>query len=312
MVYVDDAPDIENQMDDDEILEYDEEEDLEKGTYEEEPDPTFYSPRPEYATNTEKLDDSERKPIDDRGIGFLNNKSIDAQVNRGNVGKLTADQLEERCELHARRISLGHPTVKAIVNHWHNKYGISMVRESEFEWCRNNRERIEQKRMDMESDGRIKVHKSSNAKLSVTISVACEKNCNIIDRTKIRIDRMLNDKFLDADLYSQVGLTAEQYHALDGKSKSEKRDDIEFIIKIQRAKYDQLKLVSELNIKHSTMMSELIKQAKGLMDGDMTFKPDIKRALIKSNLRDLKKNILDNEMNFDPLKPVNDDQRIKD
>ena len=76
------------------------------------------------------------------GNGKYSNSSIEQEVNRGNYGKFTIEQIEERYELHARRWNNGVPTLDQIVDHWKNKYGIEITKQSEKEWALRDKNKV--------------------------------------------------------------------------------------------------------------------------------------------------------------------------
>lgn len=113
----------------------------------------------------------------DRGNTFGNHSGPAGTYNAGNRGKLTEAQTEERLRFHAVSLTTGSPTIKAIVQYWIEKYGISISLQTEKEFRKHNKDRIEKKRMEMIEAGEIAIPVISeqvlnNSMLELTLSTS--------------------------------------------------------------------------------------------------------------------------------------------
>lgn len=97
---------------------------------------------------------------------FNNHSGPGGDLNRGNRGKFSERQMEERLKVHAVAIATGAPTYAQIVQHWHEKFGIEISLQSEKEWRNSNKDRIEKKKHEMIETGEIAIPVVSEEVLS--------------------------------------------------------------------------------------------------------------------------------------------------
>lgn len=175
------------------------------------------------------MDPTKNLKVDKRGC--YSNRIIDESVNRGVKSKLTAEQLEERVELHARRQIYGNPTNKQIALHWETKYDIIMHEQSEKEWALNNKEWIEIKKEEMLKKGIISYPEVSSEGLINTLAVGAKSNAEVIKKLKNIIINELAD-----------------FNKLEEKDKANKSVLVNRLATIQKT--------------HSVQLIEMVKVAK--------------------------------------------------
>jgi len=151
---------------------------------------------------------SEFEPEQDPVNKFKNRSGPAGEFNTGNKGKFTESQIEERLKLHAIALSTGSPTVRVIAQHWKEKFGIDITIQSEKEWRKHNRDRIEKKRMELIETGEISIPVISEevlnnsmlelslatSKLSSSIRNKAQKIVNSLDLDELGEDQEKDKK----------------------------------------------------------------------------------------------------------------------
>lgn len=102
----------------------------------------------------------------------FNNHSGPGDYLGGNRSKFTESQLADRTKLHAVAIATGYPTVAQIVQTWKDKYGIDITIQSEKEWRKSNRNKIEKKKQELIESREIDIPVVSDRALSDNLMTA--------------------------------------------------------------------------------------------------------------------------------------------
>lgn len=131
--------------------------------------------------------------IDTRGQ--YTNRITDEDPNSGTRGKLNSEQIQERIELHAKRLINGSPTVQQICNIWWEKYGITMHHQTEKEWAlrENNKKAIQCEVERLLSSGEEQVASINDHALVATLAVGAKENATIVKLTTQAIKTLLNE-----------------------------------------------------------------------------------------------------------------------
>ncbi len=253
----------------------------------------------------------EERPIVTDSRGKFTTKSADTFANNGR-GKLNEDQLEERAILHGKNQVTGIPSVQEIVNHWLKKYGVTMTIQSEYEWVRNNSERIDRAVAKMSEEGSIGVVAVSNQTIANKLAVASRNILDTISLNKKSQEHISGSIRDFKDPYKQIGCrNKEEYWASEGDDRKKYDKRLDHIIKLHKVNVDTLRTVSANTSEQGKLLVDMLKvvaeinKSGQVMDANIEkmMREEIKKmGLIQQKKKDLKKE--------NPLEPVSDEERI--
>jgi hypothetical protein len=174
------------------------------------------------------------------GRGKWSNRSLDDRPNTGSTGKLTAEQIEERLNLHARRLANGVPTISAIVSHWKNKYGIYMHQQSEKDWAIKHKNSIMQRQEELITKGEIQIIGVSDKSLVAALADGARSEASMLRIFEGKMKKLANNINTIVDTWDILGIKKEDYlntvnerrEMLDKKAELEiksKKDNLEFL-----------------------------------------------------------------------------------
>lgn len=135
------------------------------------------------------------------------------EVNRGNNGKLNADQTIERTRLHALRMAYGQPTLKGVTDVIYEKFGIRIHFTSEKEWSRRNEKSILDMMNRMVDAGEIKLPLTDTSHIT-TLSVSGVETARNIRIVEDHFRAVFKAIDLDFDPYKKLGKTEEEVDAM--------------------------------------------------------------------------------------------------
>ena len=123
---------------------------------------------------------------------FNNTSGPNLENNYGNKGKFTPEQTKERLKVHAIAISTGFPTYEQIVSGWKERFGIEITIQSEKEWRKSNRVKIEKRKQELIESGDIDVPIISDKVLADNLNVLVTENCRVNDLIRKKVTKLLN------------------------------------------------------------------------------------------------------------------------
>lgn len=154
---------------------------------------------------------------------FNNTSGPNLDNNYGNKGKFTTEQLKERLKVHAIAITTGFPTYPQIVAQWKERFNIDIAVQSEKEWRKSNRLKIEKMRQSLIESGDIEVPIVSIKVLADNLNVLIYDNCKIAKQIREKASRVL--KKIDEE-------------KLDGKEAGEENKNLKMKIQVFSALMD--------------------------------------------------------------------------
>ena len=211
----------------------------------------------------------------------------DTEPNHGGKGKLNADQLQERIQLHAKRLALGFPTVEVIAEHWGKKYGITMHFQSEAEWARTHNADILLAQEGMIESGEIALPKISDHLLTNTLADGARNNALILKQVKDKTREIMKSIDGCMDVYKIIGITREQYLAAEDDERVvwDKKASLELSAK--KTGMDILKNLSKVGKDSADSLTEMIKLAH-----DINKSSHLKAAMITREAKILNEKML--------------------
>ena len=117
-------------------------------------------------------------------------------LNPGGRGKFNEAQTEERLRVHAIAIATGSPSMKQIVERWH-EIGIDITLQSEKEWRQSNRVRIEKRKSDLIESGDLQIPIVSEEVLSDSMMTMTLESSRLSRQLRTKALKLLNDLSLD-------------------------------------------------------------------------------------------------------------------
>jgi hypothetical protein len=124
---------------------------------------------------------------------FNNTSGPNLENNYGCKGKFTPDQQKERLKLHAVAIATGYPTYEQIVAQWKERFQIEITVQSEKEWRKSNRNKIEKKKQELIEAGEIEVPIVSDKVLADSLNVLMIDNCKLANQVRRKATTLLKD-----------------------------------------------------------------------------------------------------------------------
>lgn len=190
--------------------------------------------------------------VDKRGI--YHNRSDDSDWNRGNNGKLSGDQLNERAYLHAKRLCFGKPTIQEISEHWNTKYGITMHYNSEKEWAWRNEEAIEAALNEMIESGEVKDPGINETSFVTTINRSGKDTAKVIGQIEKHLTAVLKSVNLDADYLVMAGIDPLAYDVANDKERA-----------AYDAKIKRERMKNEFRLEVAAQFSKMLKDHKSVL-----------------------------------------------
>jgi len=181
-------------------------------------------------------DSTERTVHDFRGVQAAN-RSTTGHVNRGQTGKLNADQINERYKMHAQRIELGFPNIKNIIDHWINKHGVIMSYDAEKEWAKTNRFKILQERDRMIEIGELKVFDLGEKDVTNLSTRMLFEASKVLDNITIKSKAIAKNIKWDFDPLKEIGLTLDEYVDLEPKERVKVDVKIQYLQNMNQTRY---------------------------------------------------------------------------
>jgi hypothetical protein len=124
---------------------------------------------------------------------FNNTSGPNLENNYGNKGKFSPDQQKERLKVHAIAIATGFPTYQQIIAQWKERFGIEIAEQSEKEWRKSNRNKIEKKKQELIESGDIDVPIVSDKVLADNLNVLMIDNCKLANQVRQKASKVLKD-----------------------------------------------------------------------------------------------------------------------
>lgn len=122
---------------------------------------------------------------------FNNTSGPNLDYNYGVKGKFTPDQSRERLKVHAIAIATGFPNYEQIVSQWKQRFGIDITVQSEKEWRKSNRNKIEKKKQELIESGDIDVPIVSDKVLADNLNVLLIENCRMAKEIRVKASKVL-------------------------------------------------------------------------------------------------------------------------
>jgi hypothetical protein len=133
---------------------------------------------------------------------FNNTSGPNLENNYGNKGKFTPEQAKERLKLHAMAVATGYPTHQQIVDQWKDRFGIEISVQSEKEWRKSNKNRIEVEKQRLIEIGEIEVPVISDKVLADNMNVLVTENCRLNTLVRQKITKLIRD--IDTDKLDEM------------------------------------------------------------------------------------------------------------
>lgn len=124
---------------------------------------------------------------------FNNTSGPNLENNYGNKGKFSPDQQKERLKVHAIAIATGFPTYQQIIAQWKERFSIEITEQSEKEWRKSNRIKIEKKKQELIESGDIDVPIVSDKVLADNLNVLMIDNCKLANQVRQKASKVLKD-----------------------------------------------------------------------------------------------------------------------
>jgi len=194
------------------------------------------------------------------------NRITDEEPNSGSRGKLNAEQLEERIELHAKRKIFQSPTFEEIALHW-RKYDITMHPQTEKTWSYTpaNQAKIERRVDELFASGEVQSASINDAALVNTLALGAKEQALTLKDNGSIIRRYLKD--FDKD--NLVNGTAVPKSLSEKKAISALLRDLSQVSKIHGENLtDMVKLATTVNRSGNLKDEEIRRHAKMIADAD--------------------------------------------
>lgn len=247
-------------------------------------------------------------PIDTRGK--FSNKSADLKLNQGR-GKLSEDQMIERAKLHAKNQLTGSPSIAEITKHWYTSYEITMSVQSEYDWVRNNQDKINLAIAGLQNDGEMSLLTTPNAVVSTMLSDAGNSLIAAIKESKKSQNDLGKSIRELTDPYKQVGLEDKKaYFDLSDKERKSYKAKIEESISVARSQQSGYKLVSDSIVNQSKVLLDMMKTICEINKSGQAMDGKIKQG-VNNEIKSigLKQQTKIKLQSISPMDPVSDDDR---
>jgi hypothetical protein len=241
----------------------------------------------------------------DRRSNFWN-RSDENDVNRGVNSKLTSEQIEERHRLHAMRLAYGKPTIQEIVEHWFDKYGITLHYNSEKEWAWRNESAIIDTLNRMVDNGEIKLQLTDNS-LVQTLSISGNDTAKLVKTIENHFQSLMKHVDFDFDPYKKVGISELELENLDETTRKQWQHKIEVEAKMNKFRLAALKDVSGILAEHKLLLIKTVEATKDLFDDTKIKEKKFERDMdnrIKNAVEATKQGL-----DFDPMMEITDAMR---
>lgn len=181
-------------------------------------------------------------------------------VNKGCYGKLNAEQVLERIELHARRKVEGAPTIEQISKHWFDKYQIEISYQSEKQWplTAKNSMQIDSKVEEMLQSGQLKRVEVSNQTLINSLQIVAKNNADACKALKSSLKNALNG---DCEPWKVLKITEKEYFEADGENLQKLERKYKVKMAARKDSLNFAKQYSSLQMDMSKELRASVKQA---------------------------------------------------
>lgn len=143
--------------------------------------------------------------------GHFSNQSLQGESPRGNVGKLTPDQIKLRARKHAMRLANGKPTYAEIAESWMKEFQISMSGYAEREWASRHEEDIQQATIELVEAGIIKFAPFTENSLLNTLKVSGQDTGKLVRKLEAEITDLLGSIDMTFDPLAKIPITDKEY-----------------------------------------------------------------------------------------------------
>lgn len=251
-------------------------------------------------------------PVHNDSRGKYVNKSADTFANNGTRGKLSEEQLEERAKYHAKRQVAGAPSFQEIVNHWYKAYNITIALSSEYEWAKNNQDRIDIEISKLEESGDMPIVPVSNQQITGILAKSARSVTDTLRDNKLAQSDLVKSVRTMSNPYEMIGCpNVEAYYKSEGETRKEYDRRLDHLIKLNDSRTSSINALSKSSSDQGKVLVELMKVVSELNKSGQNIDKMIEKKA-KQVLADagMKLNATNKQEEEDPLKPVSDDERI--
>jgi hypothetical protein len=128
----------------------------------------------------------------DNPNNFSNRAGPRGDVNNGNRGKFTADQVEERIRLHAESLATGYPRLLDFPAMFKERFNIDISLPSEKSWRRSNMDLILKKQQEMIDNGDIEVTTIGPRAISENLQALVVSNIKTLKKMALKLNECLD------------------------------------------------------------------------------------------------------------------------
>lgn len=123
---------------------------------------------------------------------FSNKSGPRGDINNGNRGKFTADQVEERVRLHAQSVATGYPRMADFPGIFKERFNIEISLPSEKSWRSNNKDLIDKKQQEMIDNGEIEVTTIGPRAISESLQSLTISNIKTLKKMALKLNECLD------------------------------------------------------------------------------------------------------------------------
>lgn len=123
---------------------------------------------------------------------FSNKSGPRGDINNGNRGKFTAEQVEERIRLHAQSVATGYPRIVDFPGIFKEKFNIEISLPSEKSWRSNNKDLIAKKQQEMIDKGEIEVTTIGPKAISENLQALVVSNIKTLKKMATKLNECLD------------------------------------------------------------------------------------------------------------------------
>ena len=206
------------------------------------------------------------KGLDTRGKYY--NSTSPEEVNRGVYGKYSAEQIEERIELHAKRLHDRCPTIQEICDHFHKEYGVDISYQSEKEWANRdkNKARILAKQDEMIGNGKLLINSISRQTLLNSLSEGARAEAAFLKLVKRQAHTAFNNFDPNSAPWAIVGCTKSEYINATPQQLKDWKPRVDLELKVKGGVLKMAKDLSKIMKDHSEEVRLLVQQANDMGD----------------------------------------------
>lgn len=253
----------------------------------------------------------ETNPIITDSRGKFSNNSADSFANNGR-GKLTETQLTERALLHAKNQMFGSPSIPEITKHWLKAYKVTMSVQSEYEWIKNNQERVNSSISEMEEQGDLPVLATPNTVISTMLGNAGRNLLETIKINKKHQVALATSMNAISDPYAEVGAeNRKNYLEMEVEDRKKYDERLQALFKVNKVQASNYKIFSENVTKQSASLVELMKVITDLNKSGQSIDAMLAKK-VRDELKDMGLQLQDkrSKANTSPMEPIEESDRI--